>query len=241
MSAWAAKRFWKEATVEPDQNGFSVLLDGRPVKTPAKSPLILPTQAMADAVAREWDAQEGKVDPNTMPVTRSANAAIDKVATQHAEVAALLAEYGATDLLCYRAETPRELVERQAQIWDPLLDWAADALDARLVPATGVMFVPQDAGALQRLANRVAALDAYQMAAFHDLVGMSGSLVLAFATALDRLPAQEAWAISRLDETWQEEQWGQDDDATAQAEVKKAAFLHAKRFFDLAQGTQNGR
>lgn len=234
MSGWAAKRFWKEAGVEQDGAGFTVKLDGRAVKTPAKAPLILPTRAMAEAVAEEWDAQAEKIDPNTMPVTRSANAAIDKVATQHAEVAALLAEYGGTDLLCYRAEAPQELIARQAAAWDPLLDWAEHALGARLQPASGVMFVPQDAGALARLAAQVSALDPFRLAAFHDLVGMSGSLILGFATAHDHLTAEEAWALSRLDETWQEEQWGADDEATAMAEIKKQAFIHAKRFFALA-------
>ncbi len=234
MSGWAAKRFWKEASVEQTPDGFTVMLDGRAVKTPAKTPLILPTRLMAGAVAQEWDAQDGVIDPNGMPVTRSANAAIDKVATQHAEVAGLLAEYGATDLLCYRAESPVELVQRQAAAWDPLLDWAEEALQVRLIPAAGVMFVPQDPDALARLSARVAELDAFRLAAFHDLVGMSGSLILGFATAHDRLSPEEAWALSRLDETWQEEQWGEDEEATAQAALKKQAFIHAKRFYALS-------
>ncbi len=234
MSDWKAKRFWEQAEVGEVEGMFQVLLDGRQVKTPAKASLLVPTQAMAQAIADEWQAQVEKIDPATMPVTRSANAAIDKVRLQHAEVADMLAEYGDTDLLCYRAESPVELTERQARAWDPVLDWAAEALEARLVPASGIIHVAQSPEALTRLRNRVHALDAFQMAAFHDLVGISGSLILGFACALDHLSADQAWEISRLDETWQEEQWGQDDEATAQANMKHQSFLHAKRFFDMA-------
>lgn len=119
MSGWAKKRFWKETTVESVEGGYGVFLDGRAVKTPAKAALVVPTEAMAEAMAAEWDAQEGEIDPNTMPVTRSANAAIDKVAVQHTEVADMLAEYGGSDLLCYRATSPEELIARQAEGWDP--------------------------------------------------------------------------------------------------------------------------
>ena len=144
MSDWALKRFWTEAKGVAVEDGFAVQLDGRSVKTPAKSTLVVPTQIMADAIAAEWDAQTEKVNPNTMPFTRSANAAIDKVATQHAEVADLLSEYGDSDLLCYRADTPVELVARQSVEWDPMLEWAHDELGVRLLPRVGIMHVPQD-------------------------------------------------------------------------------------------------
>ncbi|WP_372571686.1 ATP12 family chaperone protein [Ruegeria jejuensis] len=234
MSEWAAKRFWTGSAVVAMQDGFRVELDGRGVKTPAKAQLILPTRAMADAVALEWDAQEGRIDPMSMPVTRSANAAIDKVRIQHAEVADMLAAYGDTDLVCYRAAHPQGLADRQAQAWDPVLDWAADALAARLTALQGVVHSPQPAQALASLSDRVHALDAFQLAAFHDLVSISGSLLLGFAAAMDWREAEEIWHLSRIDERWQEEQWGSDDEATAHAEIKRNAFLHAKRFFDLS-------
>lgn len=235
MSEWKAKRFWKSALVAENEDGFAVELDGRTVKTPAKQALVVPTRAMADAIAEEWDAQVDVIKPHTMPVTKTANAAIDKVAVQHPEVADLLAAYGDSDLLCYRADAPEELIARQLEQWDPVLDWAADRLGARLLPRTGVMHIPQDPAAVAVLTRQTHALDAFELAAFHDLVSMSGSLVLGFAAALDARPADEVWTLSRLDELWQEEQWGEDEDATALAEIKRIAFLHAKRMFDLSK------
>ena len=232
MSDWALKRFWTQAKGVAVDGGYTVQLDGRSVKTPAKSALLVPTQALADAIAAEWDAQTEKVDPNTMPFTRSANAAIDKVATQHGEVADLLSEYGDSDLLCYRADTPVELVARQSAEWDPMLDWAEADLGIRLQPRVGIMHVPQDEQATDILRAKTHALTAFQLAAFHDLVSLSGSLILGFAATTDKFPAEKLWDMSRLDDLWQEEQWGPDDEAQALAAVKKAAFLHAKRFFD---------
>ncbi|KIC11667.1 ATPase [Leisingera sp. ANG-M1] len=234
MSGWAQKRFWKEVSVAGTEGGFAVELDGRRVKTPAKAPLVVPTREMAEAIAAEWKAQTESVDPGTMPCTRSANAAIDKVTHQHSEVADMLAEYGDSDLLCYRADTPAELTLRQAQEWDPALDWAAEALGARLQPRAGVLHQPQEPQALETLRAKVHAMTPFQLAAFHDLVGISGSLVLGFAAAQSWRGADEIWQLSRLDERWQEEQWGEDEEAQAAAEVKRQEFLHAKRFYDFS-------
>lgn len=233
MSGWKAKRFWKEATVEEVEGGWTVRLDARPVKTPAKAPLVLPTQALAEAVADEWEAQQGEVRPDTMPFTRAANSAIDKVAPQRAEVVAIIAAYGDSDLLCYRATGPQELCDRQARAWDPLLDWAADTLGTRLAATAGVMHIAQDQAALDGLTARVAAMTPFQIAAFHDLVALSGSLVLALAVVEGRIDPQPAWELSRLDETWQIEQWGEDEEAAAAAEVRRVAFHQAARFFLL--------
>ena len=233
MSGWTAKRFWKAATAEPVEGGFAVHLDGRAVKTPAKRALVVPTRAMAEAIAAEWDAQEEKVDPATMPVTRSANAAIDKVATLFDEVAALIAEYGGTDLLCYRAEAPDELVARQANAWDPLLEWAEAELGARLEVTAGVLPKAQSEAALARMQAAVSAVDPFRMAALHDLVGITGSLVLGLAVARGRIDAGEAWVLSRIDEDWQAEQWGEDEEASATAAVKRDALQHAARFWEL--------
>lgn len=235
MSEWKQKRFWTEVTTQSGDAGWSVQLDGRAVKTPAKTALLLPTEALAQAVAAEWDAQDGVIDPLSMPFTRSANAALDKVAVQHAEVADMLAAYGDADLLCYRADAPTELVERQAEIWDPYLEWGADVLGARLYPRTGVIHESQSSEALATLSKQVHALDPFQLAAFHDLVSLSGSLILGFAAAQDLHPAPIIWAASRVDENWQEEQWGEDEEAQRQAEIKKSSFLHAKAFWDAAR------
>ncbi|EAQ05164.1 hypothetical protein OB2597_07760 [Pseudooceanicola batsensis HTCC2597] len=232
MSEWAPKRFWKTVAVTESEGGFGVALDGRPVRTPAKRPLVVPTRALAEAVAAEWEAQEDVLDPRTMPATRGANAAIDKVALQHAEVAGMLAAYGDSDLLCYRADSPAGLVARQAEGWDPLLDWAEEALGARLMPRAGVMHEPQNPEALNRLSAAVHALGPFQLAAFHDLVSLTGSLVLGFAAAREVRPVEEIWDLSRIDEDWQAEQWGIDDEAAAAAAAKRASFLQAKRFFD---------
>ncbi|WP_264212207.1 ATP12 family chaperone protein [Leisingera thetidis] len=234
MSGWAQKRFWKQVSVAETDGGFAVELDGRRVKTPAKAPLVVPTREMGEAIAAEWAAQTESVDPLSMPCTRSANAAIDKVTHQHREVAAMLAEYGDSDLLCYRAAAPAELTLRQAQEWDPVLDWAAEALGARLQLREGVLHQPQHTAALAVLAERVHALTPFQLAAFHDLVGISGSLILGFAAAQGWRSADAIWQLSRLDERWQEEQWGVDEEAQAAAAVKRQEFLHAKRFFDFS-------
>lgn len=236
MSGWVAKRFWTAAEVAKAEGGFAVHLDGRPIRTPAKAPLIVPTRALAHAIADEWQAQGEKIDPRTMPVTRAANAAIDKVRPQHAEVAALIAEYGGTDLLCYRAEGPVALVARQAAAWDPLLDWSQAELGARLAVTAGVVPVPQDAAALAALSARVAALDEFELAAVHDLVSITGSLILGLAVAAGRLSAEEAWDIARLDEAWQIEHWGEDEEAAAEAALKRQALLDAARFLHLARG-----
>lgn len=234
MAGWnTAKRFWKETKVRETEAGFAIELDGRPVRTPAKTEVIVPTRALGDAIAQEWDAQQESIDPLSMPVTRCANSALDKVALQKAEVADMLADYGGTDLLCYRADSPEALVQRQAEIWDPILDWAAQTYDARLTPVSGVMFQSQDPAALARLKTEVHKLDNFELAAFHDLVCMSGSLVLGFAAIADFAPIGQLWEWSRLDESWQEEQWGVDEEAQEQAEIKKTAFNNAYLFYCL--------
>ena len=229
--SWKLKRFWKHATVTPTQGGFTVLLDQRPVKTPGKNLLVVPTEAMAQAIAREWDAQQGPVRPETMPYTRGANSALEKVTPQFDEVVALLAAYGDSDLLCYRAHGPLELTERQAEAWDPLLDWAATALNAPLLATAGIVHIAQPPQTIARLYAMTAALTPFQIAAFHDLVSLSGSLVLAFAVTCEKLTPEQAWDLSRIDETYQSQLWGVDEDAAALAETKRQAFHQAARFW----------
>lgn len=235
MSIWAPRRFWTAASVVPTEGGFAVHLDGRPVRTPLKAPLVLPTRALAEEVTAEWQRVEGKVDPSVMPFTRMANSAIDKVAPQFDAVAEMLAEYGGSDLTCYRAEQPEDLVARQSEGWDPLLAWAAATLAAPLHPTVGVMHREQPAASLAALSAAVHALTPFQLAAFHDLVALSGSLVLALAVTRGRLTAEEAWALSRIDETWQIEEWGEDEEAAEMAARKHADFLQADRFFTLCR------
>lgn len=235
MAEWAAKRFWENADVTKAGDGFTVLLDGRKLRTPVKSELIVPTHGMAEEIAKEWRAQGEKINPLSMPFTRSANAAIDKVATMHCEVTEQVAEYGGTDLICYRAASPEELVLRQKNAWDPLLDWARSELSAPLNAGEGIRHVAQDADVLKSLANRVAAMSEFQLAAFHDLVGMSGSLIIGFAVIYKFQPVDELWRCSRIDEDWQISQWGEDEEATVTAETKKTAFMHAAQFYIMSK------
>lgn len=235
MAEWAPRRFWKEASIAEVEGGFNILLDGRLLRTPSKAELLLPSRAMAEAVAAEWQAQGDHILPETMPFTRCANSAIDKITHQHADVAAMLAAFGETDLLCYRAERPLALVTRQDEVWQPILDWAAETLQAPLVVTQGVLPVAQDAAALARLKSEVEALDRFEMVGFHDLVAISGSLILALAVIRGRLTPEAAWEASRLDETFQNEQWGVDEEAAEMEAKKREDFLHAHRFFQAAR------
>jgi chaperone required for assembly of F1-ATPase len=234
MSEWAMKRFWTDVTSDARDGGFEIRLDDRPVKTPAKKPLIVPTPEMADRVVAEWEAQDKTVDPTTMPWTRSANAAIDKVTVQRSEVTEHLAGYAETDLLCYRADGPEALVERQAVGWDPVLDWAADTYGARLAVTSGVMPVDQSRTDLDRLAARMRSMTNFQLTGFHDLVTLSGSFILALAATEPKADPDRLWALSRIDELWQIEQWGEDEEALEHAELKQKAFFHAFVFFHAA-------
>ncbi|MCB2137025.1 MAG: ATPase [Rhodobacteraceae bacterium] len=235
MSGWQVKRFWTNATVVPVDGGFRVALDKRFVATPAKTALVLPTERMAQAVAAEWNAQEKRIAPETMPVTRSANAAIDKVGPQFEEVADLIAAYGASDLLCYRAPHPEVLAERQALAWDPMLDWAHATYGVRLETGAGVTPIAQPESALARLSQEVRRFTSFELVALHDLVGLSGSLILGLGAAKGAEAPEKIWKISRIDEDWQAEIWGQDDEAAQSAANKRAEFLHAIRFLALCK------
>ena len=233
MSNWKTKRFWAQAVAEPCNGGYTVRLDARPVRTPLKAALILPTLAMAQAIAAEWDAQSGLVKPETMPVTRAANSAIDKIVPQFDEVADLLSAYGASDLICYRATDPQALIARQSQAWDPMITWAAEALHAPLIATAGVMHIEQAPASLDALRAQVFALDPFRIAGIHDLIAISGSLVLALAVTHRKVTAKEAWMLSRIDEHWQQELWGIDEEAAEYAALREAAFLQADRFYGL--------
>mgnify|MGYP000138521737 CR=1 FL=1 len=235
MSDWKMKRFWDKAVAVEVEGGHTVHLDGRPIRTPGKAPLIVPTQGMAQAMAAEWDAQDKEINPNTMPMTKSANSAVDKVTPQFAEVADMLAEYAGTDLLCYRAAQPETLIQRQAEQWDPLLHWCAEQFDAPLKPIEGVMFAPQEESSLEKLRSQLHAMSAFELTGMHDLITLPGSFVIGLAAIHGRADPDELWELSRLDERFQQEQWGLDDDAEEMAEIKKNAFKHAYEFYKLSQ------
>jgi chaperone required for assembly of F1-ATPase len=234
VSGWGPKkRFWTAAAVAEAPDGWAVTLDGRAVSTPARAPFRAPTRALAEAVAAEWAAQGEAVDPRSMPLTRALNSAIDRVAPQIEAVRAEIAGYAETDLLCYRAPHPQALAERQAAAWDPLLAWARARCGAGLVCAAGVMHVAQPPEAVARLTALVAARDAWALTALSDLVALSGSLVIGLMVEEGALDAESGWAASRIDETWQSEQWGEDAEAAAAAALKRADFLAAARLAAL--------
>ncbi len=233
MSWKPRARFWSEVSVVPEGATFAVLLDARPLRTPGEAPLLLPTERLAEAVAEEWRAVEGEIDPEGLPYTKAANTAIDRVAREHAAVVEALAAYGDADLLCYRADEPAALRARQVAGWQPWLDWAARELGAPLIPAEGVMHQPQPRESLAALAAAVERFDSFALTALYDLVTLSGSLVLGLAVARGALPAAEAWALSRVDESWQAEQWGVDAEAEEAAELRRSAFMRAERLLAM--------
>lgn len=235
MADWKMKRFWETAAAVEVEGGFTVHLDGRPIRTPGKALLNVPTRAMAEAMALEWDAQEKEINPNTMPVTKSANSAVDKVTPQFSDVADMLGEYAGTDLLCYRAEQPIELSERQAQRWDPLLAWCSEIYATPLTPVAGVMFAPQPAASLKTLRAQLDHMSAFELTAMHDLITLPGSFVIGLAAVQAYASPEELWELSRLDERYQQEQWGIDEDAEDMARIKGEAFVHAHNFYQLSK------
>jgi chaperone required for assembly of F1-ATPase len=232
----AVKRFYKNVAVERGEGGYAVTLDGKGVRTPSKAALTLPSRALADAVAAEWEAQAGEIKPQTMPMTQLASTAIDRVMPRRDAVIAEIASYGETDLLCYRADGPTGLVVRQATQWQPMLDWAADTYDAPLAVTEGVMPTPQPPAALAALRAAVAGCDDFSLAALYTLTVASSSLVLALAVRDSALDPDAACDASHLDEEWQAAEWGRDPAAESRRERNRKEILSAAAFLALLQG-----
>jgi len=228
------KRFYSQATVIAEDGGWAIRLDDRPVRTPSRAPLLLPSVALGDAVAAEWNAQGETLDPRTMPFTGFSNAAIDQIAPDKDSFAAGLARYGESDLLCYRADGPTELILRQEMAWDPLLDWARSRYDITLHQTAGIIHVAQPAETLERLGGAVSALDVYTLAGFSALVTLSGSLLCALAVIEQFATPEQVWETAELDEIWQIEQWGDDTEAAARRASRAAEFLVAAAFCRLS-------
>ena len=232
-SASAMKRFYRLAAVSPEESGVAVLLDGRPVRTPGRNLLRVPTEELAEAIAEEWNGQGDAIEPRSMPLTGLANAAIDRVAPDPAGFARTLAEYGGSDLLCYRADGPDSLVERQEQMWDPLLDWARTRFGIEIETTTGVMHRRQPEATIERLGRAVAARGPFQLAGLAPLVTIAGSLVIALALAEGAIGLKPAWDAAMLDEAWQAEQWGADPLAADSLENRRREFEAGYRFLTL--------
>jgi chaperone required for assembly of F1-ATPase len=211
---------------EAEGGGFPLLLDGKPVKTPARRPLAAPTRALAEKIAEEWNAQAEVIDPARMPLTRLANAVIDAVADQPKAVAAEIANYLGSDLLCYRADMPEGLVERQARAWDPILAWARQALGARFVLAQGVVHVAQPEQAIAAMRATIPS-EPWRLGGVSAITTLTGSAVLALALERGALDADTAWAAAHVDEDWQMSQWGRDDAALERRAYHYAEFQAA--------------
>lgn len=227
------KRFWTEVGVVADADGHAIRLDGRPVRTPGRLPLIVPNPALAEAIAEEWRAVTGDIDPRAMRLTGLANAAVERIAPDPRAFAAGIAGYAETDLLCYRADNPASLVARQAAVWDPLLDWAGRRYDIGFMLTTGIIHIPQAPVTVERLADALAARDAFRLAALSPIVTIGGSLVTALALDEGVIDVDSAWNATHLDELWQEEQWGEDDLATRARAARRGDFDAAARFLEL--------
>ncbi|HYN46588.1 MAG TPA: ATP12 family protein [Allosphingosinicella sp.] len=224
------RRFYTQAEVG---EGNHILLDGRPVRTPSRHDLALPSPLLAEAIAEEWNAQEETIDPRAMPLTGLANAALDQVAPDPVAFAAGLAAYGESDLLCYRAEGPAPLAARQSELWDPILAWAQQRYDAVLELTQGVIHMAQPPETVARLGAAVAARDPFQLAGLAPLVTVSGSLLIALALAEGAIGLEAAWAAATLDEQWQAEQWGEDEDAAVALAARRRDFEAGARFLAL--------
>ena len=224
------KRFWKDVTITAERG---IALDGRPVRTPGRLALVLPTDVLADAVAGEWRAVEGEIDPRRMPLTGLANTAIERVAPDAATFAAGLAAWAESDMLCYRAESPEPLIERQTAAWDPLLAWARTRYDVHFVVTAGIMHQPQPPATLARLGEAVAARSAFELAPLAPIVTITGTLVGALALIEGATDAARLWTAAHIDEDWQAELWGRDPLALAAYEERQRDFNAAVRFLTL--------
>ncbi len=227
------RRFWKEVTLEQSTFGYAVRLDGRPVKTPTRNELALPTRRLADAVVAEWETVEKTIDPLKMPMTGFANAAIDRIAPDRSGFAAAIAAYGETDLFCYRAAADEPLAERQAEIWDTWLQWARTRYDVSFVIVEGIMHQPQPEASLEKLRRAVAARGTFELAAMAKLAHLSGSLIATLAVVERAGEAQDIWNAACLDELWQEELWGADHWAQKNRQDREGEFIAAVQFLEL--------
>jgi chaperone required for assembly of F1-ATPase len=227
------KRFWKDVAVAPEDGGWSVRLDERPLRTPARAPLLAPTETLANAIADEWRSVDADVDPRAMPLTGLANAAIDRIAPERQAFAGGLATYAEADLACYRSDWPPELVERQQRAWDPLLAWARRRYDLDFATTSGLMHVPQPQATIERLSHAVGSLDAFRLAGLSSLVTIGGSLVAGLAVLDKAVTAEEAWEAVSVDERWQLEQWGADAEAHTALDNRRRDFMAAARFLAL--------
>lgn len=229
----ARRRFYKSVTVTPE---LGIALDGRSVKTPMKAALQLPTQALAEAVAAEWDAQREHIEPASMILTKLANTAIDRVAPGRTRIEAEVLDYAGSDLVCYRADRPPELVARQAALWDPVIDWARTLLDAPYETTLGITHRPQPEAALKAYGAALSTLNDFELAAAHTVMTLTGSALITLMLARQVIDPEQGWQAAHVDEDYQIAQWGEDFEAAARRAGRQAEYLTACRFMALARG-----
>ena len=231
------KRFYETVEIVPCEGGFAIQLDARPVKTPGRYLLVAPNAATAEGSAAEWRGQDEKINPAAMPVTRFLNTAIDRVAQMREEVVRQIVGFGETDLVCYRAERPGDLVIRQAQAWDPVVAWLKQTHGVRLTLTEGIMPIDQDPDQIKALEQVVAVRSHAHLAALHTFVSLLGSVTLGLALADDRLDVEAAWEVAHVDEDYQVEQWGPDDDEAARLAIRKGELEEAAVFLNLLKSS----
>ncbi len=234
MTDVSARRFYNKVSVAGTTPPFSVALDERSLRTPLKRALDLPTAALAQAVAAEWDVQAERIDPRTMPLTRLANTAIDRVVPDRARIIDEIVDFAGSDLVCYRAEEPLGLIERQAKVWQPIVDWARAALGAEFLVTEGVVHVQQPAAVLQATRNYLGQKSSWELTAIHNLTTLTGSALIATMACDGAVPPSEAWAAAHIDEDWQIEHWGWDEEARHRRNHRKREFDICLRFRELS-------
>jgi len=227
------KRFWTAAEAVAQEGGWGVRLDQRPLRTPGRALLEVPSGPLAEAIAQEWAAAGESFEPRAMPLTGLANAAIDRIAPDRAAFAAALGKYAQGDLACYRGEGPQSLAASQVESWDALLGWARRRFDVDFVTTIGLTHVAQPKATVERLAHEVAALDPFRLAGLSPLVTIGGSLVAALAVLESALTPGQAWDSVSIDERWQIEKWGSDPEAETALANRRRNFLAAARFLEL--------
>jgi len=231
----APRRFYKAATVAPAEGGWGVLLDGKALRSPAKRPFVLPTEALAAAIAEEWQAQGDKIDPHSMPLMQFAATAIDRLADNRDALIEDIAGYGRSDLVCYRAPEPDTLARRQEELWQPLIAWLAERYDIALNVTAGIVAVEQPPHTLSTFRRVLGACDLFALTALAAMTGSAGSLVIALALAEGRFGAEEAAEAALLDELFQAEKWGGDPEAEQRRASIRADLAAAKRFHRLSR------
>lgn len=234
MTTGPARRFYKQVAVTGTAAPFAIALDDRTLRTPLKRPLDLPTKVLAEALAAEWEAQAEKIQPHTMPFTKLANTALDRVATDKDRIIGEIVDFAGSDLVCYRAATPPDLVERQARIWQPVLDWARETFQGEFQATEGILHIAQPEASLAALREYLSTKSPWALTALHNLTTLTGSALLsAMACEKGILPA-EAWLAAHVDEDYQIEQWGWDEEARHRRDFRKREFDTCLRFCELS-------